>query len=101
MRATPTILLLSGFAVFASAAVMGAAEKFPGLRSSFLNMNAFAAPVSSLAAPVQDVDMLRAEAWTQYRAQVRACAAEPLFFQDACFQQARRERKQSFKTLRR
>jgi hypothetical protein len=103
MRATPIVLLILGFTVFASAAIIGATGKVPGFRPySFLAMNAYAAPVPT--APAKNPHLMRAEAWLQYRAQIKMCVSEPAFFQDACFQQARRERKQnsgaSSKTLK-
>jgi len=39
--------------------------------------------------------LLQANAWTQYRVDVKACSKEPISYQDACLQQARRERKQN------
>ena len=95
MRTTSTLLLVLGFTAFATVAVIGAAGKIPGLRShGLLGMNAYAEPV--VAVINADQQRLRqADAWSQYRVQVKACAAEPISYQDACLQQARRERKQN------
>jgi hypothetical protein len=95
MRTTPTLLLILGFAGFATVAVIGAASKIPSLRShSFLGMNAYALPATTtVVAP--DPNLIHAEVWSRYRWQVKACVAEPANIQDACLQQARRERKQS------
>jgi hypothetical protein len=94
MRATPTVLLILGFTAFTGAAVIGTTGKIPGFRPySFLTMNAYASMVPT--APAKDPNLVRAEAWLQYRAQLKMCISEPAFFQDACFQQARRERKQN------
>ena len=97
MRTTPTLLLILGFAGFATVAIIGAASKIPNLRShSFLGMNAYALPTTANANIVApDPNLIRAEAWSNDRAQVKACVVEPANIQDACLQQARRERKQS------
>jgi hypothetical protein len=95
MRTTSTLLLVLGFTAFTTAAVMGTAGKIPGLRShGFLGMNAYAEPVAAVINADQQ-QLSRANAWSQYRAQVKACALEPVNRQDACLQQARRERKQN------
>ena len=96
MRATPTLLLVLGISVFSTAAVLGAASKIPSLRThGFLGMNAYAQP-SNVPVVAPDPALLRAQAWSQYREQVTACSAELRANQDACLQQARRERKQNF-----
>jgi hypothetical protein len=95
MRTTSTLLLVLGFTAFATATVMGAAGKIPSLRShGFLGMNAYAEPVAAVINADQQ-QLSRANAWLQYRAQVKACAIEPINYKDACLQQARRERKQN------
>jgi hypothetical protein len=95
MRTTSTLLLVLGFTAFATVAAMGTAGKIPGLRShGFLGMNAHAEPVAAVINADQR-QLSRANAWFQYRAQVKACAVEPVNYQDACLQQARRERKQN------
>ena len=95
MRATPTLLLVLGISVFSTVAVLGAASKIPSLRThGFLGMNAYAQP-STVPVVAPDPALLRAQAWSQYREQVTACSAELRANQDACLQQARRERKQN------
>ena len=95
MRATPTLLLVLGISVFSTVAVLGAAGNIPNLRAhGFLGMNAYAQP-SSVPLAASDPAFLRAQAWSQYREQVTACGAELRANQDACLQQARRERKQN------
>lgn len=95
MRTTPTLLLVLGIAAFSTVTVLGAASKIPSLRAhGFLGMNAYALP-SAVPVAEPDPGLMRAQAWSQYRAQVSACGAEPRANQDACLQQARRERKQN------
>jgi hypothetical protein len=95
MRTTSTLLLVLGFTTFATVAVMGTASKIPSIRShGFLGMNAYAEPVTAVINADQQ-QLLRVNAWSQYRAQVKACGVEPINYQDACLQQARRERKQN------
>jgi hypothetical protein len=95
MRATSTLLLVLGLTAFATVTVMGTAGKISGLRShGFPGINAYAEPVAAFINADQQ-QLLRVNAWSQYRTQVKACAAEPVKYQDACLQQARRERKQN------
>ncbi len=95
MRTTSTLLLVLGFTTFATAAAMSMASKIPSIQSHrFLGMNTYAQPVATVISADQQ-QLSRANAWSQYRAQVKACTVEPVKYQDACLQQARRERKQN------
>lgn len=95
MRTTSTLLLVAGFTAFASVAVMCAGGKIPDLRAhGFLGMNAYAEPVATVIS-VDQRQLRKANAWSQYRLQVKACTAEPINDQDACLQQAHRERKEN------
>jgi hypothetical protein len=95
MRASTSLLLVLGFAAFAQVAVIGAASKIPNPRPhAVTKVDAYARP-AVIADDAAQLRLLRDSVWSQYRADVEACGKEHLNLQDACLQQARRERKQN------